>query len=251
MTAGPAPWPARTVFSAKGWTTRGEPPARGGGAAGVILGHAVPGTVAAVHRTESWLARMLPRPMLADLLEAGTWSGHREHPGMYRLCDRPVPSEACHALLVRNRALYAYRARHTAAACPDPAPDAPRGRAWFRDPEYRWDPPRDADRAAWRWLLHTSATAPVALERGVLHAHARVGGSTAPAPEALAGTYAAASSAAGFCLRLLPRDAGPGVWEIHEGPWLWRLDTTKAKPVAVSLRATAAARGVQVRRVSL
>lgn len=247
------PWPVRGVFGAQDWIPCPAPPVGPRDASIVVIGHGTPGSIAAAHRTEPWLAGMLLRPMLADLLESGTWWEHGTHRGMYRLCDAPVGTGACHALLIRNRAVYAYRARHAEADCPAPAPGAPRGRTWFTDPGHGWNPPWGTDRTAWRWLLHTSSAAPVLLARRVVDTHARRDEyDLDPGAEGIAAAYAAAAEAAAHAVRVLPPHAAPDVWEVHHGPWLWQIDTTtqRRKPAAVGLRAEVTARRNQARRLT-
>lgn len=225
-----------------GWTACDAPP-KHADASDLRFAPAVADLLARAHGTEPWLARLLIRPLLADLLATGTWTTRN---GLYRLVDSPPDTPACHTLDVHDRVVYAYAAGHPAAACRLTAPP-PAGRPWFAD--QRWAPPRDADRSAWRRLLRTSAAAPVLLHPGVLDAHARQQTGLPPAPDTLAGRYAEASAAAAACLGLLGRP-GPGVWEVREGPHLWHITTHGPKPQAITLHTVPALRSPQVRRLS-
>ncbi|KOT52695.1 MULTISPECIES: hypothetical protein [Streptomyces] len=215
----------------------------------MALADATVDALAAAHRIEPWLARLLVRPMLADLTARGRWMAAA---GLYvvrELEEARRGDRLCHALAVdvAHRQVVDYQAGHAAAVCRRrprrPPLETP---TWLSG---SCAPPTGGREAVWRYLLRTSSGCPAHLTVEALRTF--TGEHSQPlAPGRLPQMYTAAAACLLTVAPLLPRE--PGCWLLHDGARRWDLQVTArtAKPVVTAVHRQPTVRP-QVTRIAI
>ncbi|MFF3277303.1 hypothetical protein ACFYWU_41245 [Streptomyces chrestomyceticus] len=204
--------------------------------------------VAVSHRIEPWIARLLLRPILADLTNRERWT-HSPTGFVVRGSETArKDSPLCHAIAIdaSRRRILAYQAGHAAAVCRRPTGRPPLDTtAWLSS---ACPPPAPGRDAVWRYLLRTSSCCPALLTGPALRAFAREQGQDLT-HDTLPRTYRTAAACLHPIASLLPRARGD--WALTDGTrrWYLRLKDGAAKPVITDVRVQPTVTGPHIARL--
>ncbi|RSO07037.1 hypothetical protein DMH18_26760 [Streptomyces sp. WAC 06783] len=195
--------------------------------------------VSSVHRIESWLARHLARPLLADLVETGAWVFNPRR-NRYAAVWRGRGGAVCHALLFDKGAgrIVHYGASHADADCGRPVTPVDVTRLWL-PAEGEPAPCAPAVTGEWRRVLRTSSALPVQLSWPAITTFITMVCGQPVAPEVIAPAYEAAADRIRDLQQRIPARArryrlvDDGVPRL---PWCIEVRPGLPKPVAVSVR---------------